>query len=111
MGSLQPLQHRRLKTISTVSNGDFVDSMLDRIQLWCENNNKDVVLTLEQMRDNLEEGVNHGIPSYIYNQIKKIQIRSAELYHVLDPMWFVIALYHRNMGGSWDEMLLYGVKS
>ncbi len=96
--------------MSAVSNGEFVDSMLDRIQLWCDDNDKDVVLVLEQMRDNLDKGVNNGIPSYIYRQLKKIQIRVAELYHVLDPMWFVIALYHRNMGGTWDEMILYGRK-
>ncbi|MCK5616030.1 hypothetical protein KAR91_79945 [Candidatus Pacearchaeota archaeon] len=92
-----------------ITNGEFVDNMLDKIVVVCDNIGIDLQLFLNQMRDHYtKEELNYS--PLIGNQIRKIDLRVAEMYHTIDPMWFVVALHHRNQGGFWRDMQRYGIR-
>ncbi len=88
-----------------MDNGTFVDNMLYHIQ--------EASVVLQDVFDALKgyytkDGV--GVSDYIYRQIRKIDQRVKDMLDVIDPMWYVVALYHRNKGGLWRDMHKYGVK-
>ncbi len=96
-----------------MDNATFVDNMLDRIKEFFTDK---IQLALESIRDHYKQdydlllGWDQICYDFLDNQISKIDLRVKDLLDVLDPMWFVVALYHRNNGGLWRDMHKYGVK-
>ncbi len=93
-----------------MDNSTFVDNMLIRMQVYCKDNGIYVQLVLDDMKDHYTEGLELINGWMARDEVDRIDIRVKDLLDVLDPMWFVVALYHRNKGGLWRDMHKYGVK-
>ncbi len=72
------------------TNGEFVDDMLERIRDYADIND-----ILEDLKSHYTENPRVTL-DYVSSLIKRIDHRVAEMYHTIDPMWFVVALHHRN---------------
>ncbi len=94
-----------------MDNGTFVEIMLDNLNDYCVAGliEQDVQFILAQMRDYYNHMTlkMHPIGQ---RMIARIDLRVKDMLDVIDPMWFVVALYHRNKGGLWEDVHKYGVK-
>ena len=92
-----------------MDNGTFVDDMLSELQ----RKYMDKEDYIQECLDRLKEGYTKDKVLYGYPRRlkKRINIRVKDMLDVIDPMWYVVALYHRNKGGLWRDMHKYGVKS
>lgn len=96
-----------------MDNGTFVDNLLDQMK---DKFKDDLQYVLDSMKDHYNEdddlllGWDQVTYDSIDNVIKKIDMRVKDMLDVIDPMWYVVALYHRNKGGLWRDMHKYGVK-
>ena len=96
-----------------MDNGTFVDNMLVRMQ---DRFGDDLQYVLTSIRDhyNQDDDLLLGWDQVTYDsidfEIKRINLRVKDMLDVIDPMWYVVALYHRNKGGLWRDMHKYGVK-
>ncbi len=88
-----------------MDNSTFVDNLLDQIS-----DRNDINDILEDLKSHYTNGPRF-IQDYVSGLIKKIDLRVKDMLDVIDPMWFVVALYHRNKGGLWRDMHKYGVRS
>ena len=98
-----------------MDNGTFVDNLLDYIKRVAEERARNVEGMLESVRDYYSYNDDHYEELFLSTLlskeiVKKIDLRVKDMFDVLDPMWFVVALYHRNKGGLWRDMHKYGVK-
>ncbi len=95
-----------------MDNATFVENLLDRIRDYADNSHVHTESILVSLRDYYEYDKDEAQLTYKISKslINKIDIRVKDLLDVLDPMWFVVALYHRNKGGLWRDMHKYGVK-
>ena len=99
------------------TNAEFIDGMLSDIQLFAINTsplNIDLFIMdmLEVMKGWFERKKDFRIFSaFTAIQIKKIETRVEEMFHVMDAMYFVVGLYHRNQGGKWEDMDKYRQKT
>ena len=98
-----------------MDNATFVDNMLDRIKDKIDfMYHVSVFDSMKQHYIQKDDSLmNTHVQSTIHvikDEIKKIDLRVKDLLDVIDPMWFVVALYHRNKGGLWRDMHKYGVK-
>ena len=94
-----------------ITNGEFVDNMLDQIRTLGKHPD-----WTQQVLDHLKayyttlRGKFLSLSPQTQGLIRKIDHRVAEMYHTIDPMWFVVALHHRNQGGFWRDMQRYGIR-
>ena len=91
-----------------MDNGTFVDNMLNDIQRKYMDDEKLVQECIDSLRNDYTH--NKGLPRYPKRLKRQIEQRVKDMLDVIDPMWFVVALYHRNKGGLWRDMHKYGVK-
>ena len=91
-----------------MDNGTFVDNMLNDINRKYMDDEKLVQECIDSLRN--EYANSKGLPRYPKRLKRQIDLRVKDLLDVIDPMWFVVALYHRNKGGLWRDMHKYGVK-
>lgn len=93
-----------------MDNGTFVDNLLSEIQRKYLDNETNIQLLLDSVRDHYTHHISL-VDRYAKRVIKNIDLRVKDMLDVIDPMWYVVALYHRNKGGLWRDMHKYGVKS
>ena len=97
--------------LSTITNGQFVESMLDRIVDFYNGNENDFKEILFMLRAHYAKFLQTPVVlPFAVRLVNKIDQRVKDVFYTIDPMWFVIALKVRYEGGSWDDMLKYGVK-
>ena len=96
-----------------MDNGTFVENMLDRIRDYADNSHVHTESILVSLRDYYKYDRDEAQLTYKISKelIDKIDLRVKDMLDVMDPMWYVVALYHRNKGGLWRDMHKYGVKS
>ena len=94
-----------------MDNGTFVDNMLIRMQVYCKDNGMNIDIVLDDMKFHYTDGNSVFVVDCLASdEVKRINTRVKDVLDVIDPMWFVVALYHRNKGGLWRDMHKYGVK-
>ncbi|KKL52900.1 hypothetical protein LCGC14_2280830 [marine sediment metagenome] len=91
-----------------MDNGTFVDNMLDFMKTR-QSSDDSVMICLDLLKQHYTKGkeLYSTFPKTIRD---KIDLRVKDMLDVIDPMWYVVALYHRNKGGLWRDMHKYGVK-
>ena len=95
-----------------MDNSTFVENMLDRIRDYADNSHVYTESILVSLRDYYKYDKDEAQLTYKISKelITKIDQRVKDMLDVIDPMWYVVALYHRNKGGLWRDMHKYGVK-
>lgn len=93
-----------------MDNGTFVDNMLNDINRKYMDDEKNIQECLDVLRDSYTISIPFLLSRYPKRLKKQIDLRVKDMYYVMDPMWFVVALHHRNKSGLWKDMHKYGVK-
>ncbi len=95
----------------SISNGQFAESMIDRIVDFYDGNEGSFYEILYMLRAyyRAPRPIPVIIP-FVKRLVDKIDQRVRDVLGTIDPMWFVIAMKVRYEGGSWKDMEQYGVK-